>query len=319
MDTPREARIWGGRGSLPSSVNSADIRAKLRFVLEKALARGLAPGDDLDAFLDYLPFWARGVYGTNTPCVEIAGGREYMVCDAGSGLREMGNQIMKTGPGPHRINLFISHPHWDHLQGFPFFVPAYVPGNSITVYGGHDTLKEAMSLQQSHPFFPVDFKALASHIRFVHLTPGDVHDIGGFLVTTLRQEHPGDSYAFRFEREGHAVVYATDTEHDPNSDLDTSPYLPFVRQADLLIFDSQYTWAEASSIRAGWGHSSNIVAVELAKKARVKHLCMFHLDPAIKDQDLDAYLSDTQRYATMFDPDWPLKVSMAQDGLAIPF
>jgi phosphoribosyl 1,2-cyclic phosphodiesterase len=319
MDAPREARIWGGRGSLPASVNTTDIRGKLAFALEQALARGLRPGDDLEAFLDTLPFWARGTYGTNTPCVQISGGLEYMVCDAGSGLRDLGNRIMKSGPGPHRINLFISHPHWDHLQGFPFFVPAYVPGNSITVYGAHEHLERAFATQQSAPFFPVDFKSLASHIRFQPIRPGDVLDIGGFRVTTLRQDHPGDSYAYRFEREGHCVVYATDTEQDLSADMEDSPYLPFVRGADLLLFDSQYTYAEASSIRAGWGHSSNIVAVELAKRAQVKHLCMFHLDPAIKDPDLDAYLADTLRYVQVFTPEAPLTVSMAQDGLAIPF
>lgn len=318
MNERLEVRIWGGRGSLPASLNSADIRRKLLHALQRGLEQGLAPGDDLEAFLDTLPFWAKGTYGVNTPCVEIAGGGEYLVCDAGSGLRDLGNRIMKTAPGPHHIHIFISHPHWDHIQGFPFFVPAYVPGNTITIYGRHEGLDRIFARQQSAPSFPVDFKALASHIRFVRLEEDEVLEAAGFHVSSMRQAHPGDSYAYRFEREGRSVVYATDTEHGLADNLEAAPYVPFFRGADLLLFDSQYTYADASSIRSGWGHSNNIVAVELAKRARVRHLCMFHLDPALKDEDLDAYLNDTLRYADIFESDVPLKVSMAQDGLVIP-
>jgi phosphoribosyl 1,2-cyclic phosphodiesterase len=300
-------------------MNHAMVRRKVRYALEQAVRCGVDAGVDLDAFMDQqLPFWVRGCYGVNTPCVEIAGGEEVLVCDAGTGLQDLGLDLFRRGAMPATIHILLSHPHWDHIQGFPFFIPAYTPGVRIVFHGGHADLERLLRIQQSPPFFPVDFEQLAADIVFEPLPADMVREIAGFRVLSRRQPHPGGSYGFRIEARGKTVVYATDAEHRWDTDVPTSPFLDFFSDADLLIFDAQYTYADACSVKEDWGHSNNIIGVELAKRARVKRLCLFHHEPTLCDEDLDKFLDDTQRYVNLFEEDEsPLQVSMAYDGLSL--
>ncbi len=314
-----EIRFWGCRGSLPATMNHAMVRQKVRRALESAAQHGLSPETDLDAFMDeHLPFWVRGTYGVNTSCVEIADGDHLLVCDAGSGLRDLGADLLARGALPATIHILLSHPHWDHIQGFPFFAPAYMPGNRIVIHGGRHELEKVFCMQQSPPCFPVDFSRLAADVRFEHLDTDGPQEIAGFTVRCRPQPHPGVSYGFRVERRGKSVVYSTDAEHKWNMDIPSSPFLEFFRDADLLIFDAQYTYADACSVKEDWGHSNNIVGVELAKRARAKRLRLFHQEPTLSDQELDKFLEDTLRYATLFEEDRsPLDVGIAYDGLRI--
>jgi len=315
-----KVRFWGTRGSLPASINSKGIREKLRGALEIAVEKGLGPDSDIETFIDQsLPFWISGTYGANTSCAEIRHGDDFLICDAGSGFRDLGNHLIRTYgmKGPKDFHIFISHPHWDHIQGFPFFTPIYIPGNRITIYGGHDNIREAFLTQQSQPFFPIDFKNLGAEIDFVVLDPEKTHEVKGFQITVKEQSHPGKSYGYRFERDGKVVVYSTDSEHKSESDEDTEQFVEFFRKADLLIFDAQYTFADASTIKEDWGHSNNLIGVELALKAGVKHLCLFHLEPVSTDQTLDKFLHDTRKLATLLGEDEILEVSIAWDGMEV--
>ncbi|HUU29267.1 MAG TPA: MBL fold metallo-hydrolase [archaeon] len=312
-------RFWGVRGSLPASMTNEKLREKLKRVIEVAVEKQIGPDTNVDAFIEReLDFWVKGTFGTNTSCIEIEGGGDsFVLCDAGTGLRDFGNNFIdKHGSASgHKFHIFLSHPHWDHIQGFPFFMPAYMKGARITIYGGHQDLAKAFSTQQKEPFFPVDFSVLEADIDFVHLESGKSYEIAGMRVTVAEQNHPGASYGYRFEKDGKAVVYSTDSEPKYQNKEDL-PLVDFFRNADLLIFDSQVLFVEACTFKENWGHSSNVIGVELAKASNVKHLCMFHLEPTLGDEELEKYLEDTRWYANVAEGG-ALQVSMAYDGMVI--
>ena len=202
-------------------------------------------------------------------------------------------------------------------MGLPFFTPAYIPGNRVRIYGSHPWLESALRRQQEKPSFPVDFSFLKANIEFVHLEPGKPHDVAGMTVTTLLQRHAGDSYGYRFESQGRTVVYTTDSEHALADPVDTERFVAFFRNADVVIFDAMYSLADAISIRADWGHSSNVVGVELCQMAGVRHLCLFHHEPAYDDSDIDRVLADTRRLEEITRTGEPLVVTAAYDGMEI--
>jgi ribonuclease BN (tRNA processing enzyme) len=218
---------------------------------------------------------------------------------------------------PQTYHIFVSHVHWDHIMGLPFFTPAYVPGNRIHIYGSHTWLESALRRQQDEPSFPVDFSFLHADIEFVHLEPDRPNAVAGMTVTTMLQRHAGDSYGYRFEANGKTVVYTTDSEHKLDDPVETESYVAFFRDADVVIFDAMYSLADAISVRADWGHSSNVVGVELCQMAGARHLCLFHHEPAYSDQTIDAVLTDTRRLEEITRTGAPLAVSAAYDGMEI--
>jgi len=316
-------RFWGSRGSLPSPLNYRAVRTKVREALLAARDRNLDGAEAIDKFIDAaLPFSVRGTYGGNTSCTEIVtGGDEYVLCDMGSGAREFGNSVLaKFGPAKkNRFNIFMSHLHWDHVMGFPFFTPSYIPGNVIRIHGCHKNMREAFERQQSNPSFPVDFRTLGATIEFVVLEPGRTYEIDGLSVRAIAQRHGGDSYGYRFSKDGKTVVYSTDSEHKYEALDESYPFIEFFRDADLLIFDAQYSLADQISVKEDWGHSSNMIGVELAQLAGVKHLVMYHHEPVNDDQTLEKILAETRRYEEISRPEQKqkLKISSAYDGLEI--
>jgi len=320
--------FWGTRGSLPASVDSETIRRKIFKVVKLASGLSFHSDEEIEKFLfnnlsdKNLSFSATGSYGANTSCVEIEGGNEYIICDAGTGLRDFGNHVVKTMGQMHQqkpnvFNLFISHLHWDHIQGFPFFTPAYMAGNQINIYGLHEKLEDAFIAQQEPPFFPVPLKYMNADIRFTTLELGKTYNIAGVNIKTIPQNHPGGSYGYRFEKDGKSIVYSTDSEHKEEAYDDNYPFIDFALDADLLIFDAQYSLIDAISFKENWGHSSNIIGVELSVKANVKHLCIFHNEPTLDDERLDQFLEDTRRYLKIFSESSSLRIDLAYDGMLI--
>ena len=232
-------RFWGTRGSLPVAPRGEDVRQKIKQALLQANGRQFDSEAAIERFIDAeLNFSIRHSYGGNSACVEIIDGKNYTVCDMGSGLRCLGQQVMEDhGPGkPQIYNFFMSHVHWDHIMGFPFFPPAYIPGNTIRIHGAHElvVLEEAFHRQHSDPCFPVQWDQLRATIDFVHLEPDHWHEIDGFRVKAKLQPHHGDSYGYRFEKDGKAVVYSTDGEHKLQLETETEAIIDFYRGADLV-------------------------------------------------------------------------------------
>ena len=316
----KRIRFWGTRGSLPVALTAAQVRRKIVAAVRGASGRVFASDADLDAYVDGLGVHGYGTYGGHSSCVEIDTGRgEYVICDMGSGARAFGQAALaRHGPAaPQTYHVFMSHVHWDHIMGMPFFTPAYIPGNRVHVYGGHAALEEAFRRQQGPPSFPVDFSAFRADIDFTQLEPNRPHDVAGMTVTLMRQNHIGDSYGYRFEAEGRTVIYSTDSEHTLADPVETDAFVEFFRNADVVIFDAMYSLADAISVKADWGHSSNVVGVELCQLAGAKQLCMFHHEPASDDDAIARVLDDTRRYEQITRTGKPLLVTSAYDGMEI--
>lgn len=229
--------------------------------------------------------------GGNTSCVEVSAGETRIILDAGSGLRTLGDERMARGLGGSTI--LLSHLHWDHVCGLPFFTPIYVPGHRVEIASGPNGVmptQEAIRSLFKAPFFPVDFAEVASQVVVRELPGNDRFAIGDVAITVARLNHPDPVYGFRLEHGGRAIVYATDTEHFACVD-------PTLRRlaagADVLIYDAQYTPEEYPS-RVGWGHSTWQAGAELARAAGVAQLVLFHHDPNRTDAQLAAIEAQAQ-------------------------
>lgn len=313
--------FWGTRGSLPTPLNGSAVRRKVVNALVKGAGKGLDTIEKAHAFCDReLRFAEAGTYGGNSACVQIdTGGPDHLICDLGSGVRELSlAAIAKHGPAkPQTYHVLVSHVHWDHIMGFPFFVPAFIPGNRIRIYSCHAKLEQAIRAQNREPCFPVEFETLAANIEFVTLEPGKRYDIAGAAVTGIKQLHGNDSYGYRIESNGKTVVYTTDAEHKPDDGAEMESAAAFFRDADLVIFDAMYSLADSISVKEDWGHSSNVLGVELCQMAGAKQLCLFHHEPVNDDARIDAILAETIRFEEITRSGAPLKVCAAYDGLVI--
>lgn len=277
-DDALEVRFWGVRGSIPS------------------------PGSDT------------AVVGGNTSCVEVTGGGTRLVLDAGSGLRALGDRLISESQH-HAVQIFLSHVHWDHVMGLPFFGPLYVPGCSVTIAAGPTgvALRDVLKRQMSAPMFPVDFDAVGARVTTSELPEEGSIDVGALRVTVAKLNHPDPVLAFRVSYGGHSVVYATDTEHK-DGELDAT-LVHLCRGADALIYDAQYTpeeyAGEVGPSRRGWGHSTFAAGAEVARAARVKTLVLFHHDPRRSDEGVAEIV---QRSRAVF----PSTVA-AREGLRMRF
>lgn len=317
-------RFWGTRGSLPTPMWNDQIRIKARAIAKAASGQTFANDAAVETFLDAQPYWMANTYGGDTSCLEVElAGEEHLLCGFGSGARRLGGAMIgKHGPGNGQTyNVLMSHLHWDHLMGFPFFVPAFIPGNRIVIYSCHDDAEASFRRQNQAPNFPVDFSVLAAKIEFRKLKAGETTEIAGAKVTPKLQLHAGDSYGYRIEAEGSVFVYSSDSEHRIEDEHAADGFVEFFREADLVVFDAMYSLADAVSLKEDWGHSSNIVGVELCQRANVKRLALFHHEPVYDDARIDSILADTLRYEEIRRDAYPdndvLEVIAAGDGLEV--
>ncbi|MBI4851612.1 MAG: MBL fold metallo-hydrolase [Acidobacteria bacterium] len=241
-------KLWGVRGSLP------------------------APGPQTKLF------------GGNTSCIEIRCGEEIFIFDAGSGIRELGLDLLKAMP--IKARLFFTHYHWDHILGFPFFVPAYIPTNEFDIYGedkGKLSPKEILSGQMVFPYFPVTLDAMRAKMTFHTLKVGSILEFGDVRIKTHRLNHPFDAMGYRVEYKGSSVAYITDYEHFDHRD---EPLVEFVKDADAMIYDSAFNEAEYVT-KQGWGHSTWEQGVKLAQAGNVKFLVISHHEPTHDDSYME--------------------------------
>ena len=236
--------------------------------------------------------------GGNTSCVEVICGKTRIVLDAGTGLRSLGNHLLSdfrelVSCDPHDLReaqplamtLLLSHYHWDHIQGLPFFVPVYMKQADITIVGaanGVMSVREALVHQMTAPVFPVRLDELGARLATREVKLGETFDVGEAKVTVAKGNHPGGVVAYRIEHEGKSMVYATDTEHYACVD----PALRTLAQGtDVLVYDSQYS-PEEYKTKVGWGHSTYVDGAELARAAGVGKYVLYHHDPMRTDDQV---------------------------------
>lgn len=237
-------------------------------------------------------------YGGNTSCVEMRIGGKLLIFDGGTGLRVLGKNLLPQMP--IAAHMFFTHSHWDHIQGFPFFIPAFVPGNSFHIYGAvapnGATIKQRLSDQMLHPNFPIPLQGMRSEMKFHSLRPGDIVKVDDIEIETAHLNHPSTAMGYRVTWQGRTAAYCTDTEHFPDR-LDEN-VLHLARGADYLIYDATYTDEEyhhPKTPKVGWGHSTWQEGVKVAKAAGVKSLAIFHHDPAHDDDFLDEVEAQVQQ------------------------
>jgi phosphoribosyl 1,2-cyclic phosphodiesterase len=237
-------------------------------------------------------------YGGNTSCVEVRVAGHRLIFDGGTGLRVLGQSLLSQMPV--EAHLFFTHSHWDHIQGFPFFVPAFVKGNRFHIYGAvapnGSTIEQRLNDQMLHPNFPVPLQIMGADLKFYDLEVGEAIPIGEVLVENTLLNHPGEAIGYRVSWRDHAVAYITDTEHYPDR-LDEN-ILELAQNADMLIYDATYTDEEyysKTSSKLGWGHSTWQEAVKMAKAANVEKLVIFHHDPLHDDDFMDQVKESTAR------------------------
>ena len=261
-------------------------------------------------------------YGGNTSCVELRFGDTLFICDGGTGLRELGLDLVSRGGEPIEAHMLFSHTHWDHVQGFPFFVPAYAAQNRLYVYEPAERNGQMHRLllgQMRSEYFPVSFADLGSEIVPRNIERGSTV-VAGIDVQYWEQQHPGGSYAYAFDFDGVRVVYATDSELDRDLlDSSTRRRLPQemvqrIAGVDLLIADAQYTEEEYAS-RRGWGHARAWTVVDWAIQAGVKTLALFHHDPLQSDEQMTAKVDSCRDRAARAGSD--LEIIAARDGLQV--
>ena len=319
-------RFWGTRGSLPVALTAPRVLDKVARAL---LAAGGRKPKDMEEALSLarsLPFDVAQTFGGHSSCVEIetaapsADSHDYVLCDLGTGLRPFGSSVLARHGAftPMTFHIFLSHLHWDHLMGFPLFAPSYMPGSRIRLYGCHPNMEAALRRQHGAPSFPVEFEQLQARIEFIQLEPGVTTQVAGLAVTPKQQLHMGDSYGYRFERAGKSFVYSTDSEHKLDNEQALQEFVAFFRNADLVCFDAMYSFAEAISVKADWGHSSNVMGVNLCHQAGVRQLGLFHHEPIHDDARIAAIEAETRRYEEIARRDRPkLEVFATYDGLEV--
>ncbi len=236
-------------------------------------------------------------YGGNTSCVLVEADDRVLVLDAGTGIRPLGDRLLQErGPGQVRVDLLLSHLHWDHIQGFPFFAPAYVPGDAITVHHvrvpgsapGDSSARSVFETQMRAPTFPVGLDMMRAELAFAEHDGHEVLQLGPVTVRWAAVDHPNGCVAYRVEHQGRAMVYATDLEH---GEAPSPSLVELARGANLLVYDAMYTpeeyRGEVGPPRHGWGHSTYEEGARLAEAAGVERLCLFHHDPSHDDVFMD--------------------------------
>lgn len=313
-------RFWGVRGSVPSPVLGEEIEEKLVRALRGAQGVDLADDAAVRDYVQSLPVHLRRTWGGNTTCVEVRfGDDELIVIDAGSGIRALGQSLLDGpfGRGEGRAAVLFTHTHWDHIQGFPFFPPLFVPGNRFEIHGRHEGLRERLEYQH-------DFRVCPYHLDIVpatltwHQAPEEFELFGGQVrVRTAELDHPGTAYAYRIEHQGKVVVMASDCEYRDLTGPYWQRYVDFYRGADVFIFDAQYTLREALVERETYGHSSAMIGIDLAHDAGVRTIVMVHHDPSYNDDKIKGIFDGALRYLDRTPAETRPEVLVGYEGLTI--
>lgn len=269
------------------------------------------------------------IYGGNTSCVEIRFGGTLFICDAGSGIRGLGKDLLARNPVPRELHLLITHTHWDHIQGFPFFDPCHRKDLRLNLYepaGGDRSRHQLLSGQMSSAYFPVSFGDLGAEV-VSHTLAAEGSVIGGVRVRSLALNHPGGCFGFIFQDEARKIAYITDNEIVPTAE-DTFPdpehagkmrvippaLLEHCAKADLLICDAQYDDADYLR-KKGWGHSSCSTVTDFAVQAGVRSLALFHHDPESTDELVEQRVESCRRRAARHGAE--LVIFAAREGLEL--
>lgn len=308
--------FWGVRGSIPTPLSPAQVQAKIAAVIERITPKDIESEDAKERFLASLPPYLFGTIGGNSACVELKGsdGTEFIL-DCGSGLRAMCKN--STPPADKHYNILMSHFHWDHIQGIPFFDASFNPATKIDFYSTFPAAERILKEQSRRPYFPQSgcWDSVKKQFTFHLIQEGSPFEISGMKINTHKMKHPGNSYSYSFEQDGKKFIYATDVElQEKDFDKDI-PSNHFFEDADVLVLDSQYTVEEAIQ-KENWGHSAFCYAIDFANAWNIKSLYLFHHEPTYDDKKIYSILQAARWYAS-YTAHTNVKVYLAIEGQEI--
>jgi phosphoribosyl 1,2-cyclic phosphodiesterase len=239
-------------------------------------------------------------YGGNTPCVELRSADNLFILDGGSGMRELGNKLIQENTVKD-IHILISHYHWDHIQGIPFFKPLYNKNYNLVFYGlstSHYSLEKLLSSQMAPEHFPISIEEVSASVQFRNIYPDDNLEFGELKITTYQANHPSVTLVYKFEKGNKSFIYMTDNELKFEQNKNSVEYknlVEFCRGCDYLIHDAMFD-EESEQNSRGWGHSSNISLAEFAIHCNTKNIVLFHYNPDYSDQKINTLLQETKKY-----------------------
>lgn len=319
-------KFWGVRGSLPSAPAPVDWAYHIEGLLRSFFTSGFRDASQIPKFIQQMELPYVGGYGAATTCVELQSSKSQLIIDGGSGIRSLSEQIMTgtTGRLKGPFHIFMTHFHWDHVIGLPFFSPHFIPGTEIHYYAVQSDLEKIIRGLFSKPSFPVPFEALKAKIFFHTLEPRKSIKIEDFTVTPYELDHPDACWGIKVESGGKAYAHCVDTEGTRITREELGLDLPLYQNIDLMYFDAQYTLPELAE-KANWGHSAAQVGLDIALRERVKRVLFAHHDPGARvDQVMELkrqtreYYESCQRFASDNNESIPEVVwDFAYEGLEV--
>ena len=310
-----KVKFWGVRGSIPTPISDKTFKIQLRSILSSITAEDISTPEKKNEFIKKLTF-DKTVIGGNTACVELQIGNKLFIFDMGSGIVQLGNYLVEQQKKNLDLHVFVSHTHWDHILGLPFFKPAFYSDMNITFYSPISDLEKRLVLQQDPKYFPVPLNFYPVKKKFVQLEKNGIMEIDGIKIENILQYHSGGSYGYRVTSNGKIFVYSTDSEHKQIKNKLDKKFVDFFKNADILIFDAQYT-SEETINKKYWGHSSASIGIDFAVKSNVKKLLLFHHDPDNCDATIIKMLKQAIKYKTEKYPNSDLEVLLAYEGLEL--
>jgi phosphoribosyl 1,2-cyclic phosphodiesterase len=290
-----KVKFWGTRGSLPQATSNTDFISSVSALLKIAAAQGVNTIKDFETALEKGDLGHPVSYGGNTTCNEVIYKDHSYFIDAGSGLREAGSFYMPKGV--KEFHIFLTHMHWDHVMGLPFFIPIHVPGCKLHIYHIHKNAPEHVRINFNGINFPLTFEQLGGSVEFHQLKLYNKLSLAdGLTVTPFTLDHPGGSFGYRFDGGGKSLVIGVDGEYKRISAVELGKDLPFYQNLDLLVFDAQYEISELAS-RFDWGHCSPTIGVDLVLREGIKNLALTHHDPWANAPKLKRMLDVAQKHA----------------------
>jgi phosphoribosyl 1,2-cyclic phosphodiesterase len=313
-------KFWGVRGSIPTPLKSETIREKLKKALTLASPADISSEESIDRFINSLPFSVKGTYGGNTTCIEVrTDSDELFLIDCGSGIKKLGMDLLREefGKGMGHANVFLTHTHWDHIQGIPFFVPFFIKGNKFNFYSPFEDCRERIEYQQVFTHFPVNLDYMQATMEFNTLKKESEFNLNDIKIVNKRMRHPGGAFGYKIIENGKSFIYTSDCEFNIDEMYNIDTYKDFFYRADVVVFDTQYTFDEFIN-KVDWGHSPASVAIDIASKFEVGKLILFHHDPDYSDEKLDEVISNTKAYMGInVKGRSSLQVEIAYEGMEI--
>lgn len=290
-------KFWGVRGSLPSSPSPDEWVKHIEGLFQSFFKSGYSRVEQIKEFMSTQSVPQVGGFGTATTCVEVKSQNTQIIIDGGSGIRHLSEQMMK-GPaakGKANIHIFLTHFHWDHLLGLPFFAPLFIRGNRVNFYAVQPEMEEMVRGIFKKPYFPVPFEALPSDTRFFNLAPRQSLTVGDITITPYQLDHPDACWGFRMESGGKTYAHCVDTEGTRSTREALGLDLPLYQGIDLMYFDAQYTLPELAE-KANWGHSASQIGLDIAFREGIKYLVFAHHDPGATTRDIYEIKRQTREY-----------------------